>query len=348
MKSRLDGRAMRLNTTLPLVAALLAPTAAAQMSFDYITFDRLLQDTAVGGSAFHGTQGIIVNTGTVPIDLTPQWSKGGLVFAQVHGPLDPTQIFLNPNASPAPVLMPGEATGSDDPLYTSLLLPGETFIPGFQTHVMQFETAPALSTTRLDTCILMGSQVVRLIQEIQIGDGSTNSFTHLSAKRFSSQPSVALFEHWGESCPLPTGPLTILPVPGGDASGTNVVGNASNMPVIGNPTFRLTTKGITEAEVGAPWLMMVSSAQQHVDVSGCWLFLDLFTPPLLLGDGVIQLVGPDGYQVPTAPSLFLPIPDQPVLVGAEFWAQTLLVSANAPNGTFVLSDAVHFAIGECP
>jgi len=334
-------------TPLALCAALLAAPAAAQLSFDYITFDRLSLDAGPGRGSWHPHQGILVNTGTVPIDLAIDWREGALLFGRLIGPLDPSEAQLGITGAPTIVLQPGQAFGSSDPLYVRLLQPGEVLIPGSALLAFRLPLGPAQSTATLQTCVQIGDQALVLSQDIAIGDGSTGEVAYLSARRFKSSPTETRFELWGESCPLPSGPLTLSAVGGGETGGTDVIAAGSNMPVVGNSAFGLRLDGATAAQVGAPWLLVTSTAQAHVNVLGCWVYLDTGTSVVNLVGGAIQLDAPSGSGRALAPTVGFPIPADPAVLGTELWAQAIVLTDTADNGGFVLSDGVHIAVGEC-
>lgn len=336
----------------PLLALLAcAPAAAAQLQFDYIYYDKILRDDG-SPSAFFGKEGILVNTGTVPFDVLNDWTKDGLMFGQVHGPLDPSKVFMNPNISPTTVLLPGEAIGSPNPLLTALLAPGESFTPGDQTLTLQFGASPPNSTSTLELCILAGGRKVHFEIEIQIGDGSSGTNDVLSAQRYSSVPATAAFEQVASGCPLPLSPLDLHPSVGGGGTAQGIVSNISNMPVVGNSAFRVACTGIFDMEIGAPWIFAMSPSAASLDLgAGCTLHLDPTAPGFFVETGTIILLGdpyyPE-YQTPSIPFLALPIPNNAAFAGATFRTQCGLVTTNAPNGFLALSNAYEITVGTCP
>jgi hypothetical protein len=302
----------------------LTGTADAELRFDLITYDHIQVDfgTLVG---FGLSTGILVNTGTEPFALA-DWEQAlhasllstpvGKLDAFPHEPLDGL------------VLMPGEAVGSNDPLLTDLLAPGEVLVlPSSHSLDLQMKgPAPVGTTQTLDFCILFAGQSVSTATAIDFVDLGGPGVTKLSAVRVASTPAESLVASLPSGCP---GELALSPV---EPASPYASGASSSLPVIGNASFGVSVEGV----VPAAYALGIAFGQGSTTFAGC-------TIHLALAPGVKVLPGALGQDLSS--SVPLPIPDEPALVGAEVVLQAVFTDGFGLTG---LTNALALTLGTCP
>ncbi len=318
---------MQLRPILPL-ALVLGSQLSAQLSFDVIAPDLC---NAEANSTFQDHEGLIVNTGTVPIDVQT-WQFGSLYTASSE---ELAWLEVTPSWSPSGTfqLQPGEAAGTNDPLYLSLLEPGETYVDNAAYGAASVRLNGQLGQSPLFTVhFQIGDQRVRFEMQPTFVDG-VSEIEPVTAKRWSSETVTPHSETVAQGCYYPgTDVMGLDPFGGGEPFG-GTVGRYSDLPFVGNSRFHLQlSQQISDAEAGAPWMLLVAPAGDTLPIYGCHVITNAV--PALSG---VLLSSPFPGTVVTAP-VPAPLPGDPVLAGVKIDLQWLVATPNASNGTFVASD----------
>jgi hypothetical protein len=308
------------------IAGLPGPTgvASAELRFDLITYDHLQIDfgTLVG---FGLSTGILVNTGTEPISLA-DW-ENALHASLLTVPVGKLDVFPHEPLDGL-VLLPGEAVGSNDPLLTALLGPGEGLVLA-SSHSLDLQMkgpAPLGTTQTLDFCIVLAGQSVSASTELDFVDLGGPPVTKLSAVRVSSVPSSTSVISLPSDCP---GTLELWPA----APGTpHDAGSSSDLPVIGNSSFGVRVSGT----VLTAYALGLAFDQGALPFAGCTIHLGL-TGGLAVLPGVLDA---DGKSIKA-----LPIPDEVTLVGAQPVLQAVFTDGFGLTG---LTNALALTLGTCP
>lgn len=313
----------RLAASLVLVG--LALPTSAQIQFDYITFDQVELDPSQVGSIFENW-GILVNTGTQPISLEADWEHG-LWYTEASTKIG-ALFFLNNNPfADTFLLMPGEAVGDDHPLLLAQLQAGEVMVgpPGSNlTSNMQVLGAWPLIDFDIKCAVQAQDQIANTVTHFaQKSLPAGVQYQMLSATRTSSTTVLNPVFSYGTQCyPGPNDMLRakgqFFPV------GPPYSGSSSNLPEVGNTAFGLQI----DSEIpGAAYILGVDLAPASFSILGCELLLAL-TPNMLTFSGTIPLT------VVTVP---IPIPNNPALTGAPFFAQAVLFAPEirTTNGLFL-------------
>jgi hypothetical protein len=311
-----------------LVAACITPSLAAQqMSFDYITFDRIRLDPnfALGTST---RWGILVNTGSVPISLTDDWEKG-LWYAESSELLGNFFYELLDPFGAGFILQPGEAVGDADPLLLAELLPGETFTTNALIAPFQFGTPFPSEDFHIDVLAQIGDLIATTRTDVELADlGGSDFWVPVSAKRVSAVPSPVSSVVYGDACPGAFGDASLRAYGFNGGSGPPWIAYRSNMPQIGNWAFGFQ---IVSPTFNASYLLGIDVAPGSLVVGGCEFLLGL-TPAITLIPGQIP-----NFQV-TQP---VPIPNNPGLVGLTIYAQAALLPP-----AFLTTNALAVTLGD--
>lgn len=296
--------------------------ASAEVRFDLITYSHIRVDfqTLIG---FGASYGMLVNTGTEPIDLA-SWADA-LHASKLSVPVGELDLFPAGTGT----LLPGQAIGSGDPMLAALLQPGEVLVGPDLTLSLQMKGPVPIGTSQtLDFCVQVYGQAVTASTQFDfVGDGGPG-ITKLSAVRVSSGlPKASLFSI-ASDCP---GELDPWP---DEAGSPHAFGSSSDLPVVGNTSFGMRVGGT------APDLYVLGIDFQGPPTvfAGCAIWLGL-TPSLSTKAGVLP---PGGFAF-----VHTPIPDQASLVGAAAVMQAALI--DALEGTLAgVTNAQGLVIGSLP
>lgn len=302
----------------------LTGTADAELRFDLITYDHIQVDfgTLVG---FGLSTGILVNTGTEPIALA-DWEQA-LHASLLSAPVGQLDVFPHEPLDGL-VLMPGEAVGSNDPLLIDLLGPGEALVlPNSHSLDLQMKGPAPLGTTQtLDFCIQFAGQSVSAATAVDFVELGGPGVTKFSAVRVSSAPAASLVASLPSGCPGELGLSAHEP------ASPYKAGASSNLPVIGNASFGVRVGGV----VPAAYALGMTFGQGTASFAGCAIHLDLTA-------GLKVLPGALGQDLTSA--VPLPIPNDPVLVGAEVVLQAVFTDGFGLTG---LTNGLVLTLGTCP
>ncbi len=294
-------------------AALLSSTAAGQVQFDYITFDKIELDPTFALQT-STRWGILVNTGSVPISLDDDWERG-LWYAESSQQLGAFFYdLLNPFGLDV-ILMPGEAIGDADPLLLAELLPGETFTSNALIATFQFGVPFPGTDFHIDFMAQIGDQIAKTRTDVELKDlGGAAFWTPVSAKRVSSELSPVSYTNYGAPCGKSGGSFAELyPYGVNFGSGPPWIAYWTNMPQVGNWAFALRTASpVFQPEL----LLAIDAAPGSFPVLGCSLLLGLTPAFTLIPDTVPFFTGTTG----------VPIPPNPALVGAQLYFQSAVLS----------------------
>jgi hypothetical protein len=302
-------RVFALLGTLPGLASL----AGAQYQYDVIGFQRIQIDDATQGVSAGWL--VLVNTGTVPIPLV-EWSDA-LHYAELDaavGSFDIEPVFAGPTT-----LAPGEAIGAFDPVLTSQLRVGESFVNAASTRFQLFRPWPSGTTKNLRWSFVLGDRQVSGVTEVEFTP--TPSAFGVSAFRTSAVPATAQVGILSSGCAgtirvraqAEPSPFRIAP--------------SSDLPVIGNRCF-----GLDVRVSNAPYLLGVDLAPGSGQFLGC--------------DRRVGL-SPSFFAVPYPGNIAvrLPIPNQVAMIG-RFYLQVAPVGS---GGTLTgLTNGLELLIGPKP
>jgi hypothetical protein len=309
------------------ISGLPVPTgvASADVRFDLITYDHIQLDfqTVLG---FGASYGLLVNTGTEPIDLA-NW-KDALHVSLISAPIGELDLYpVNPITGF--VLQPGQAIGSGDPLLTALLQPGEVLAqPGIVLSLQMKGPVPIGTTQTLDFCVQLYGQSVTASTQVDFVGAGGPAITPLSAVRVAAGlPKAALFS-LESGCPGQLDPWPDAPGSPHDA------GASSDLPVVGNTSFGVRV-GQTAPNL---YVIGIDFDGPPLTYAGCTIWLGL-TQSLSTKAGVLD---PGGFDF-----VHTPIPDQAALVGAGAVLQAAFIDA-VDGGFSGLSNALGLVIGSCP
>jgi len=295
-----------------LVLAGLSLPSSAQIQFDYITFDQLELDPGQVSSIYENW-GILVNTGVQPIALQTDW-QGGLWYTEASAKLGALFFLLNNPFADTFLLQPGEAVGDDHPLLLAQLKAGEVMVgPAGSNLISNMQVLGVWPAADFDVqCAVQAKDQLAITSThfVQKTLPLGVQYRPLSAKRTKSTIVLQPVVPYGTPC-FPGVEDTLTPKGQFFPKGPPYSGSSSNLPEVGNTAFGLQVR----SEIpGATYILGVDLAPGSIPLFGCELLLAL-TPNMLTFSGTIPLY------VQTVP---LPIPNNPALAGALFFAQAVL------------------------